>query len=103
MANKTLVFHQNAIGHEISESLENYGDDDRKIYCKRLHVIKVPTETDCKECPYMAGWMQGHGHECAWEDVVGPQGNMRYISHKDVNKELLRVSQLIDAGILKKG
>lgn len=97
-----LVLHQNAIGHEINESLEKYGEKDRQIYCRKLHKITEPNEEDCRNCPCMAGWMQGRGHECAWEDVSDTFEEVKYIPHEDAQKELFRVSQLIDAGVIRK-
>ena len=69
---KKLVYHHNLIGHEINESLQHYKEDvfDREIYCRKKHQVLEPTEVDCLKCPYFAGLEQGHGHECAWEDVT---------------------------------
>lgn len=94
-----LVHHHNFIGHEINESLEFYADDvlDREIYCRKLHTIKEPLTQDCNDCPCFAGWEQGHGHECVWDDVVDEID----VRHDDRYKEFERVDKLIKQGILK--
>ncbi len=97
------VYHMNAIGHEINESLANYPASDREIYCKRLHKITEPDAEVCDKCPYFAGWMQGHGHECKWEDVIDINRDEKFIPHDKVRDEFIRVSKLIDEGVIKKG
>lgn len=102
-----LVYHRNWIEEEINESYNNHPDvpegyEGRKIFCKRRHAVIEPMETDCDDCPYLAGFMQGHGHECAWEDVIN-HGDTKDINWEDRDKELLRVSKLIDEKIIKKG
>ena len=99
---KKLVYHQNEIGHEINESLEKYGSNDREIYCRKLHKITEPNMEDCMNCKCMAGWMMGRGHECVWEDLVDTFTEVVRIPHKDAQKEFLRVSKLIDEGVLEK-
>lgn len=102
------IWHLNNIGHEINESLRfGYPVSDREIYCKKLHKITEPLKRDCDNCPYLAGWMMGHGHVCVWDDIrdeaseVEPK--MRLIQHEDARKEMRRGSKLIEKGILKKG
>lgn len=98
------VYHQNMIGHEINQSIQDeHPVGDREIYCKRQHKIVEPDAKDCEKCPYFAGWMMGHGHECVWEDVTDTNQIVVTIPHQDARKELMRVSKLIDAGVLKKG
>lgn len=98
------VYHYNFIGHEINESLNmGYPTSDREVYCKRMHTVKEPTKDDCSDCPYFAGFMMGNGHSCYWKDVVPVEQEEVYIPHEDVQKELMRVSQLIDSGYLQKG
>jgi hypothetical protein len=94
-----LIHHHNLIGHEINESLEHLADDplDREVYCRRLHTVKEPLEVDCAICPCFAGLEQGHGHECAWEDI-GTQDII--IQHKDRYREFERVDKLIKMGLL---
>ena len=97
------VYHLNLIGHEINESLQyGYGTKDREIFCKRLHKITEPDAKDCDSCPYFAGWMMGHGHECKWEDVIDADDDIKIIPHEDARKEMYRVSKLIDKGIIEK-
>lgn len=94
-----IVYHHNFIGHEINESLEYYADDvlDREVYCRKMHQVKEPLEKECMTCPYFAGLMQGHGHECAWEDCVEIEHT---VQHEDRYKEYERVDKLIKTGKL---
>ena len=94
-----LIYHHNLIGHEINESLTFFADDmsDREIYCRKNHKIMEPLKTDCEDCPCFAGFEQGHGHECAWNDVVAEE---HVVVHEDRFKEYKRVDQLLKSGIL---
>lgn len=107
-----IVYHRNWIEEEINESYARHPDIDgeeyvgRMVFCKKLHKIAEPLAVDCNNCLYFAGFMQGHGHECAWEDVLDDHyicGDEMDIPWEAREKELLRVSRLIDIGILKKG
>lgn len=91
---KKLINHHNLIGHDINESLENYANDifDREVYCREFHAVKAPLQKDCRKCPYFAGYDQGHGFECEWEDVVKPG---YVVQHEDRYKEYERVDKLI--------
>ena len=97
---KKLVYHHNMIGHEINESLEYYADDvfDREIYCRKLHQIKEPLKEDCIGCPCFKGWEQGHGIECAWEDVAETE---YVVQHEDRYKEYERVDKLVKLGVIE--
>ena len=97
---KKLVYHHNMIGHEINESLEYYVDDvfDREIYCRKLHQIKEPLKEDCTGCPCFEGWEQGHGIECAWEDVAETE---YVVQHEDRYKEYERVDKLVKLGVIE--
>ena len=101
---KKLVRHINLIGHEINQSIEDgYPESDREIYCKRLHTIKEPDEKDCMNCPYFGGLGQGTAHECVWEEPVDISSELyRVIQHKDRYKEMERVSEMIEAGVVEK-
>ena len=104
MIMKKPIRHINFIGHEINQSLADYPESDREIYCKRLHTIKEPDEEDCLNCPYFGGMGQGTAHECVWEEPVDISSELiRYIPHEDRQKEMLRVSQMIDARVIQKG
>lgn len=98
---KRLVYHHNLIGHEINESLAYFAADvfDREIYCRKKHQVLEPLKKDCDGCPYFAGFMQGHGHECAWEDVNEAEYT---VSHEDRYKEYERVDRLMKQGIIEK-
>lgn len=107
-----IVYHHNLIEEEINESYARHPDVDgeeyvgRMIYCKKLHKLTEPLAVDCNACPYFAGFMQGHGHECAWEDVLEApyvQGDEMVIHWEDREKELQRVSELIEKGVIPYG
>lgn len=97
---KKLVYHHNLIGHEINESLRYFRDDvfDREIYCRKKHQVCEPSEADCLNCTFFAGLEQGHGHECAWEDVTEEE---HVIEHADRYKEYERVDRLMKLGVLE--
>ena len=97
---KQLVYHHNYIGHEINESLEYHADGvlDREVYCRKMHQVTEPTEKECLTCPHCAGWMQGHGHECAWEDYTETEHT---VQHEDRYREYERVDKLIKLGKIK--
>lgn len=103
MARKTIR-HLNYISGDINYVAQSDSPDiSREIYCKRLHKICEPLEQDCASCPYFGGLMQGYGHECIWQDLVPVETEEWTVYPEDVDKELLRVSQLIDKGYVKKG
>ena len=45
----------------------------------------------------------GYGHDCYWKDVSPVEDEEMVIAHDDIQKEFMRVSQLIDAGYVQKG
>lgn len=94
------VIHYNKIGHEINESVINYPNSDRTVYCRLRHSILPPELRRCMNCPLFFDSMGAYGVACKWDDVI-PQSNV-LVKHEDRQKELLRVSQLINAGILPK-
>lgn len=102
---KKLIRHINLIGHEINQSIQDgYPATDREVYCKHLHTIKEPDERDCMNCPYFGGLAQGHGHECVWEEPVDISSELeRVIPHEGRHQEMLRVSEMIDMGVVDKG
>ncbi len=85
-----IVYHMNRIEEEVNLSFAKHPDEEggyagRSIFCKRRHSIIEPAEDDCTDCQYYAGLMMGHGHECAWEDVVDDMvgGDTRMIAWED--------------------
>lgn len=98
---KKLVYHHNLIGHEINESLRYFKDDvfDREIYCRKKHQVCEPSEADCLNCTFFAGLEQGHGHECAWEDIAEEE---HVVEHADRYTEYERVDRLMKQRILEK-
>lgn len=103
MARKVIP-HNNFIGGNINDLLRNKAPESSyEVYCKKLHTIKVPTENDCTNCPYFSGLLQGYGHQCNWEDIVPVETTELDIQPSEKQKEFLRVSKLIDRGLLKKG
>lgn len=87
------IIHGNAV---------NWDKGDLKIYCRKNHKIMVPQESDCTKCDFYYGSMQGNGLECIWEDYTDSDSPMVFIKSSEKEKELLRVSKLIDKKILKK-
>ena len=89
---------------ELEEAVHyNYADANGKVYCRKLHKIitigdEDTSEIDCLQCPLFFGSLQGRGVECIWDDATGHSIH----GASSPTKELLRVSQLIDKGILKK-
>lgn len=97
-----VVNHLNYISYPIIfPQLATQGD--MEVFCKKRHAIIAPTLEDCDNCPYYAGMMQGYGHECIWEDIVPAETEEVSVDHSDRQKELMRVSKLIDQGYLQKG
>jgi len=96
MANYELreILHVNFIGDATQKGLE--------IYCRKKHKLYVPKIEDCTKCKYLAGLGQGHALECAWEDIPPYKGNIRLIEWQDRKLELMRVTELIEEGIIKK-
>lgn len=78
---------------------QNYYDNDGKIYCKKYHRVMEQNINKCSKCEYCFGSLQGDGVECLWEDVI----SQPIISISNPQSEYLRVSKLIDKGIIKKG
>ena len=103
MAIKTIT-HYNFLGANIND-LAKYGavSSDYTVYCKRAHAIKSPTLDDCNNCPYSGGFMNGEGYECIWEDVNPVEVNELYVYPNDKQKEYMRVSKLIDEGLIERG
>ena len=99
------IIHLNLIGHDINESLSrNLPVSDREVFCKKLHKVTEPMEQDCITCNHFAGLMMGHGHACVWEDLYPSDApDEIVVQHDQRSKELLRVSKLIEQGIIQKG
>lgn len=99
----TIIRHYNRIQTHINDALENdFSESSRGIYCKKLHKITEPERSDCINCQYYGGLMGGWGHECVWEDEQLRDERERLIPWVDRHKELLRVSKLIDQGVISK-
>ena len=81
----------------------NFVGANGEVFCKHQHKVIAPLLTSCSTCPYFAGVMQGHGHECTWEDVVPAELDEVVIPADGGADELIRVSKLIDQGYLQKG
>ena len=62
-----------------------------------------PSTEECKSCPYYGGFAGGYGHECYWEDVVPIEEDQVIVQWEDRYNELIRVSKLIDKGLITKG
>ena len=80
---------------------QNFVTNSGRVFCKKVgKVIELDCDK-CDKCEYLYGSLQGDGVECRWDDPVKTAIGI-YAVH-DPNKELLRVSQLIDKGIIKRG
>lgn len=90
MATLNPVVHQNFIK-----------ENDTTVYCKRLHKLEKleKLQEKCFECPYFYGTLQGSGVECGWEDSTTEP----IVAVTNPQKELLRVSKMIDDDIIQKG
>ena len=78
---------------------QNYYGKSGKIYCKKAHTVMEQDIEMCSKCEYCIGSLQGQGVECVWEDNV----DLPIVSPESPEAEMLRVSLLIDSGVLKKG
>lgn len=78
----------------------NYMTEDKKVFCKKENKVVTINVDRCDECPYMVGSLQGDGVECFWDD---PEAKSVYMDVENPQKELLRVSKLIDNKKIKKG
>lgn len=95
------VIHYNKIGHEINESINEYPNFDRTIYCRQLHTVATPELNRCLNCPLFYDSMGAFGIACRWDDAIKSKSVV--IPHDDCQKEFMRVSKLMDDGILQKG
>jgi WD40 repeat protein len=78
----------------------NYATEDGKVFCKKENRIVSVDIDKCDNCPYLSGSLQGDGIECIWDD---PSSKETFMSVYNPQKELLRVSKLIDNKKIKKG
>lgn len=75
-----------------------------EIFCKKDHRLKSVNLDDCEKCPYFVSAGQGDVVICQWDDTLAAGDYATKVTHhSDSKSELFRVSELIDAGILKKG
>lgn len=75
-----------------------------EIFCKRDHKVRSVDPKGCEGCPYFVGVGRMDAITCKWEDTLAAGDYAFKTIHKmDVQDEFLRVSQLIDDGVLKKG
>lgn len=90
MASLNPVVHQNFIK-----------EGDSSVYCKKNHKIEKLTklQNQCFDCPYFYGTLQGAGVECGWEDTSAEP----IVAVTNPQRELLRVSKMIDDDIIQKG
>lgn len=79
---------------------ENYPDDKGNIYCRLDNKIAKFDMDKCYKCPLLSGSSQGNGVECYYEDVIDKHVKTPYRGKP--NDEKLRISQLIDLGLVTK-
>ena len=106
LSDEGFCVYYNAVDYNRIKTIEHYnvydsdimhpdgGRCDRGVYCRMQH--KVIKKLDKCPCPLMSGAAQGHGIECAWDDVFMNDSGGKF----DPKAEFLRVSHLIDIGIL---
>lgn len=100
---RQVISHLNYISQNINDSVEQSAlIHEREIYCRKLHAITEPLVDDCMNCPCFGGLLQGNGHECIWEDILPAETGEWEVFPYDKQKELLRVSKLIDKGYIQK-
>ena len=75
----------------------------RELFCKREHKLVSASIDKCEKCPYFKSAGQGDVIICVWEDRPPAAGITRVIPHSEIRDEFLRVSALIDEGIVQKG
>lgn len=75
-----------------------------EIFCKKIHGLKSVDIKDCEKCPYFVGSGRSDAVVCKWEDTLANGGyDTKVIMRSEAKDELLRVSSLIDQGVIKKG
>lgn len=77
-----FVVHQNYVTDKLGT-----------VFCKKNNMVEKLTDitSQCCECSYFYGCLQGEGVECGWEDVV----DVPFWSVTNPHEELNRVSMLI--------
>lgn len=88
------ILHVNSIKDSTKSGME--------LYCRKKHKLCIPSMEDCMSCAMFRGAGQGEAIECEWEDIPPYKGNVRLIDWFDRKQELLRISKLIDDGVIKK-
>lgn len=77
---------------------------EHEIYCKRDHRVKSVEISECEKCKYYRGAGHMDAITCEWEDTLaGGFYPSKTISMAKAQDELMRVSWMIDHGVLKKG
>lgn len=75
-----------------------------EIFCKKAHRVLSVDPKNCEKCPYFVGNGQSDSIICRWEDTLtNGNYNTKVIMRSEAQDELLRVSSLIDQGVIKKG
>lgn len=76
-------------------------ENNEMVYCKKNHEIGklAKIQTQCADCEYFYGCLQGEGVECEWEDVT----DKPFWDVSNPQEELSRVSKLIDENLIQKG
>lgn len=79
----------------------NKPDNKGRVYCRKLNKIIAMNSQFwdvCTICPMFSGTIQGEGVECTWDESA----DYLIVEVFDPKEELLKVSKLIDQGVLKK-
>lgn len=78
----------------------NYPNKRGEIYCRAVNKVIKMSSAKCETCPLLAGSAQGEGVECYYYDAIAKSDIEPLINAPE--EEQLRVSQLIDHGIVEK-
>lgn len=70
----------------------------QEIYCRRLHLVVKPKESECHDCCFFKGREKDRYYECEWDDVETAD---TVIPHENRYREYERVDILIKLGVLK--
>ena len=71
------------------------------IYCRKDNKVRKMDMEICRSCKLLSGSAQGMGVECYYEDSLDKHIQSDPYMGKP-NEELLRISNLIDAGLASK-
>lgn len=85
----------------INEIQEDRTGERNQVYCRKVNKILDITKAPCNKCDYYRGVGNGNYILCEWEDYpLFDDDTEKYENNPKAS--LMRVSELIDQGKLKK-